>query len=105
MTSVKWSLGFYIGAMGARSRNFHIEMLCAMGFEEAIVRIQRLFAEGRREDAAAAVPDELADELALVGSADRIRDRMQAWKDSPVTTLLAGTRDPKALRVLAEAVA
>lgn len=105
MTAVKWSLGFYIGAMGARRRNFHIDMLCAMGFEGAIERIQKLFAEGRREAAAAAVPDELADELALIGSADRIRDRLQAWQDSPITTLLAGTRDPKALRVLADAMA
>lgn len=104
MTSVKWSLGFYIGAMGARRQNFHIDMLNAMGYEGAIGRIQKLFAEGRREEAAAAVPDALVDELALVGSADRIRDRVQAWKSSPITTLLAGTRDAKALRVLAEAV-
>ncbi len=104
MTSVKWSLGFYIGAMGVRRRNFHIDMICSMGYEGAVEKIQKLFAEGRREEAASAVPDELADELALVGSADRIRDRVQAWKDSPVTSLLAGTRDPKALRVLAEAV-
>lgn len=107
MTSVKWSLGFYIGAMGVlgpRRSNFHIEMLCSMGHEGAIERIQKLFAEGRREAAAAAVPDELADDLALIGSAARIRDRLQAWKESPVTTLLAGTRDPAALRVLAEAM-
>ncbi len=103
LRTVKWSLGFYIGAMGARRRNFHIDMLCAMGFEAAIARIQELFAEGRREDAAAAVPDQMADDLSLIGSAERIRDRLQAWRESPVSTLLAGTRDVNALRVLAEA--
>ena len=54
--------------------------------------------------AAAAVPDEFADEISLVGPPERIRDRLQAWKHTPVTTLLAGTRDPAALRILADAL-
>ena len=103
LRSVKWSLGFYIGAMGARRRNFHIDMLCGMGFAEDVARIQQLFGEGKREEAAAAVPDQMADDLSLIGSASRIRDRFQAWRESPITTVLAGTRDPAALRVLAEA--
>jgi len=49
------------------------------------------------------VPDRLADEISLAGSAARIRDRLSAWKESPVTTLLAGTRDLGAVRLLAEA--
>ena len=103
MEPVKWMLGFYIGGMGARQKNFHAELLTRMGYGEAVEKVQDLFFAGKRAEAAAAVPDELADELSLVGSADRIRDRMQAWKASPVTTILAGTRDPTALRVLAEA--
>jgi F420-dependent oxidoreductase-like protein len=103
MEPVKWMLGFYIGGMGARQKNFHAELLTRMGYGEAVEKVQDLFFAGKRAEAAAAVPDELADELSLVGSADRIRDRVQAWKDSPVTTILAGTRDPAALRVLAEA--
>jgi F420-dependent oxidoreductase-like protein len=103
LRAVKWSLGFYIGGLGTRRRNFHADLLCRMGFEETVERVQKLFAAGRREDAAAAVPDQLADEISLVGSADRIRQRLQAWKESPVGSLLAGTRDPAALRVLAEA--
>jgi alkanesulfonate monooxygenase SsuD/methylene tetrahydromethanopterin reductase-like flavin-dependent oxidoreductase (luciferase family) len=67
--------------------------------------VQKLFLEGKRPEAVAAVPNELADEIALAGPPARIRERMQAWKASPVTTILAGTRDPVALRVLAEAVA
>jgi len=103
LRQVKWSLGLYLGGLGARRRNFHADLLCRMGFEEAVERVQRLFAEGRREEAANAVPDQLADEISLIGSAARIRDRLQVWKQSPVTTILAGTRDPEALRVLAEA--
>ena len=100
---VKWMLAFYIGGMGAPQKNFHANLLTRMGFAEAVSRVQALFAKGQRAEAAAAVPDTLADELSLVGSADRIRDRLRAWADSPVTTILCGTRDPAALRLLAAA--
>jgi F420-dependent oxidoreductase-like protein len=101
---IKWMLAFYIGGMGARSQNFHQKLIARMGFAEAAERVQRLFLEGKRAEAAAAVPDELADEIALAGPPARIRDRLAAWRASPVTTLLAGTRDPAAVRLLAEAV-
>jgi F420-dependent oxidoreductase-like protein len=101
---VKYMLGFYIGGMGARQRNFHAELLSRMGFEEAVQKVQDLFFAGKRDEAAAAVPDQLADELSLVGPPERIRDRLQAWKESPVTTILAGTREANAVRALAEAL-
>jgi len=66
--------------------------------------VQELFLAGQRAEAVAAVPDRLADEISLAGSAARIRDRLAAWQESPVTTLLAGTRDVAAVRLLAEAV-
>ena len=102
---VKWSLAFYIGGMGAKDMNFHLNVVSRMGFEEEARRVQELFMEGRREDAMKAVPDELADAISLVGPPGRITERLQRWVDSPVTTIMAGTRDPKALAVLAEALA
>jgi F420-dependent oxidoreductase-like protein len=101
---VKWMLAFYIGGMGAKSKNFHADLVRRMGYAAAADTVQRLFLEGKRAEAAAAVPDEFADEISLVGSPARIRDRLQAWTHTPVTTLLAGTRDPAALRILAEAL-
>jgi F420-dependent oxidoreductase-like protein len=101
---IKYMVAFYIGGMGAKGRNFHKDFIARMGFEEAAENIQQCFLEGRRDEAVAAVPDDLADEISLVGPPDRIRDRIQAWKDTPVTTLLAGTRDPAALRALADAI-
>src|SRR5437867_4301510 len=101
---VKWMLAFYIGGMGAASKNFHLNLIARLGFEAEARRVQELFLAGKRAEAAAAVPDALADEISLAGSPARIRDRLQAWKESPVTTLLAGTRDLTALRLLAEAV-
>jgi len=97
-------LAFYIGGMGAAAKNFHLNLIARLGFEAEARRVQELFLEGKRAEAAAAVPDRLADEISLAGSPARIRDRLAAWKASPVTTLIAGTRDAAALRLLAEAV-
>ena len=104
LAPVKWMLAFYIGGMGAKSKNFHADLVRRMGYAEAADTVQRLFLEGKRAEAAAAVPDAFADEISLVGPPARIRERLQAWKHTPVTTLLAGTRDPAALRILADAM-
>jgi F420-dependent oxidoreductase-like protein len=101
---IKWMLAFYIGGMGAAEKNFHLNLIGRMGFEDAARTVQKLFLEGKRAEAAAAVPDALADEISLAGPPDRIRDRLKAWRQSFVTTLICGTRDPAALRLLAEAV-
>ncbi len=99
---VKYMLAFYIGGMGAKTQNFHANLVRRMGYEDAVDRIQELFAAGKRDEAAAAVPDRFADEISLVGPRERIRDRLAAWRESAVTTILAGTNDLGALRTLAE---
>ena len=99
---VKAMLGFYIGGMGARTRNFHTELMARMGYEEEAHRIQDLFFAGRRDEAILAVPDAFADEISLVGPPGRIRERLGAWRDSPVTTLLVGNHDPAVLELLAD---
>jgi F420-dependent oxidoreductase-like protein len=104
LNMVKWYLAFYIGGMGAKDQNFHFNIVGRLGFAEEAARIQKLFIEGRRDEAAAAVPDELADELSLVGPVGRIKERLEPWIRSPVTTLIAGTQDPAALKVLADAL-
>jgi F420-dependent oxidoreductase-like protein len=100
----KMMLAFYLGGMGAGSKNFHLNLMERMGFGDAARRVQDLFFAGKRAEAVEAVPDKLADEISLAGPPERIRERLQAWKACRVTTLLAGTRDPAALRLLAEAV-
>jgi hypothetical protein len=104
LAPMKASLGFYIGGMGARSRNFHMELMARMGYEAEAHKIQDLFFAGKRAEAIAAVPDPFADEISLVGPIERIRDRLEAWKATPITALLIGNRDPKVLRVMAELV-
>jgi F420-dependent oxidoreductase-like protein len=97
-------LGFYIGGMGAKGQNYHTKLMARMGFEEEAYRIQDLFLEGKRDEAIAQVPEEFADEITLVGSPGRIRDRLQAWEESPVTTISVSPRSVDELRQLAELV-
>lgn len=105
---VKMSMALYIGGMGARDRNFYNDYAKRLGYEEAAVEIQNLFLAGKKAEAAAAVPDRLVDEVALVGPADRIRDRLQAWKEAGrkrhVGSLLVAGGGPDAMRVLAEEI-
>lgn len=100
---VKAMLGFYIGGMGSKKRNFHKELMARMGFEEEANRVQDLFMEGKRDEAIAAVPDKFADEISLCGPKDRIKERLADWENSPVTTLMV-MGDSNYLRTLAELV-
>jgi F420-dependent oxidoreductase-like protein len=100
---VKAMLGFYIGGMGSKKRNFHKELMARMGFEEEANQVQDLFMEGKRDEAIAAVPDQFADEISLCGPKDRIKERLADWEKSPVTTLMV-MGDSSYLRTLAELV-
>ncbi len=99
---VKFFLAFYIGGMGAPEQNFHLNVMSRMGFEEETRLVQKLFLEGDREAAVKAVPDRLADDISLCGPPGRIKERLQAWVTSPVTQLIVGSRDPNALKLMAD---
>jgi Luciferase-like monooxygenase len=102
---IKAQMALYIGGMGARGKNFYNDYAKRLGYEEAAVRIQDLYLDGKKEDAAAAVPDALVDDVAVVGPEARIRDRLQIWKQAGkkhhVGSMLIGGGG-RALRVLAE---
>ncbi len=102
------NLALYIGGMGARSKNFYNDFAVRLGYEAEAAKIQDLYLDGHKKDAEALVPDALIDEIALVGSADRIKDRLQAWKqvakDGKLTTMVLTGATVEALRVVAEAV-
>lgn len=104
LAPIKQAVGFYVGGMGSSKRNFHRELMARMGYEEASLEIQDLFLGGKKDEAIAAVPDEFVDEISLVGPPERVRDRLQAWEDSDVTTLMVGATDKNALRQAAELV-
>ncbi len=99
---LKMSLALYIGGMGARDKNFYNAYIRKVGFDAEAEKIQTLFLAGKRQEAIAAVPDALVDALHLVGPADRIRERFKVWKELPIGTLIVGTMQIEAVRLLAE---
>lgn len=105
---VKEWLALYIGGMGARGKNFYNDYAVRLGYEAAAATIQDLYLSGKKAEAAAAVPDQLVDAVALVGPAARIRDRLQVWKAAgargSVGTLILMKSDIAGLRLVAESV-
>jgi luciferase-like monooxygenase len=89
--------------MGARGRNFHRDVAVRMGYEEEAMRITDLYLDGKRDEAAAAVPTQLIEELTLIGPAEKVRHDLEAWRDSIATTLLVGG-DAATIRMVAELV-
>ncbi len=103
---VKMGMALYIGGMGARNKNFYNDLTKRLGYEEAAVKIQDLYLDGKRPEAAAAVPDEMVDACHLVGPVERIRERLKAWKEAAskgwVDTMQVAGGQPEALELLAE---
>jgi F420-dependent oxidoreductase-like protein len=102
--SVKPQLALYVGGMGAKKQNFYNTLVGRYGYEAEAAEIQELYLGGKKREAIAAVPDELVDEVALVGPRERIADRLGAWRESGVTTLVVQTRDRETLRTMAELI-
>ena len=100
--ALKPMFALYVGGMGARGKNFYNSLVSRYGYESEARTIQDLYLDGKQREAIAAVPDALIDEVALVGSKERIADRLAAWRESGATTLLCATPQVEALRVLAE---
>ncbi len=101
-------LALYIGGMGARTKNFYNDVACKLGYEGAAKTIQDLYLDGKKTEAAAAVPDALIDEISLVGPAERIKDRLGAWQDAAraghVGTMVLKGASVEVMRVVAEAI-
>ncbi len=106
MMPIRGSMALYIGGMGARDKNFYNDYAKRLGFEEAAIKIQDLYLAGKKDEAMAAVPEELIDACHLVGPADRIRERLQRWKaahaNGQVGSMLIGSQQPEALTLIAE---
>jgi len=101
---IKPMLALYIGGMGARGKNFYNDLARRYGYEGEAKKIQDLYLDGKKNEAIAAVPDSLADEISLCGPKERIRDRVAEWKESGITTMILALQQPEAMRTVAEAV-
>ena len=96
--ALKPALALYVGGMGT----YYNTLVGRYGYEAEAAKIKELYLGGKKLEAIAAVPDALVDEVALVGPRERIADRLEAWRESGVTTLLVQTQDRATLRTMAE---
>ena len=94
-------IALYAGGMGAKDANFHKQSLDRLGYKEPLDKVQELYLAGRKEEAAAAVPTQLVEEIALVGPIDKIRRELPAWENTAITTLLLQGDPASMLAVLA----
>ena len=85
---IQWSLALYIGGMGAKSKNFHVDVFARMGYAEQCEQIQKYYLSGEKEKAKDCVTLDMVESIALVGPADKIREELPRWRDTPITTLL-----------------
>jgi len=99
---IKPNLALYVGGMGARGKNFYNDLACRYGYEDAAKKIQDLYLEGKKNEAIAAVPDELVDEIALCGPRERIKDQLAVWREAGVTTLICGAQSIESIRTMGE---
>lgn len=83
-------VALYAGGMGAKGANFHFEVFARMGWEHIANQVQELYLEGKKKEAAAIIPLEMVEDVALVGPLDKIKGELPKWKETAVTTFLVG---------------
>jgi F420-dependent oxidoreductase-like protein len=81
-------LALYAGGMGAKGANFHFEVFARMGYEDVALKVQELYLQGKKAEAAAAIPLAMVEDVALVGPPDKIRAELEQWKETCITTFL-----------------
>ncbi len=102
---LKPAAALYMGGMGAPEMNFRAEVYRRMGYEQVVADVGRLFMSGRKEEAVAAVPDELIAETAIIGNVEHVRAETRRWEVAGVTSLVVDCRDVASVRALGEALA
>jgi len=101
---VKPMVALYVGGMGAKGKNFYNDLACRYGYEDLAAEIQDLYLGGNKAEATALVPDDLVDDVSLIGPKERIAERLEIWKDAGVTTMIVAATQPEALQLMAELV-
>jgi F420-dependent oxidoreductase-like protein len=97
-------VALYMGGMGAKDQNFHKNVFERMGYADVAAKVQESYLEGRKDEAAAMVPDQLIDEMHIIGDEAKVKDRLAEWEESGVTTLLLSLQSPEEVRQVAEVV-
>ncbi|GAA4718878.1 LLM class F420-dependent oxidoreductase [Nocardioides conyzicola] len=105
LDAIKPSVSLYMGGMGAKDANFHNAVFVRMGYEDLAAEVQRLYLNGEKDKATALIPDELVDDMHIVGTAGEVKERVAQWEETGVTTLLLSARSADEIRSVAELLA
>jgi F420-dependent oxidoreductase-like protein len=98
-------VSLYMGGMGAKEANFHNQVFVRMGYADLAAEVQRLYLGGEKDRATALIPDELVDDMHIVGTAAEVREKVAQWEETGVTTLLLSCRSADEIRSVAELLA
>ena len=105
VTAMKGMVSLYMGGMGAKDANFHKQVFERMGHEALSDEVQRLYLDGRKDEATALIPDELVHDMHIIGDAGYVRERVAEWESTGVTTLLLSCRSADEVEKVAEVLA
>ncbi|HVK30574.1 MAG TPA: LLM class flavin-dependent oxidoreductase, partial [Nocardioides sp.] len=103
--AMKPFVSLYMGGMGAKEQNFHNQVFTRMGYGELAAQVQELYLTGEKDKATALIPDELVDDMHIIGTASEVRERVAQWEETGVTTLLLSCRSAAEVRQVAEVLA
>jgi F420-dependent oxidoreductase-like protein len=98
-------VSLYMGGMGAKEANFHNQVFVRMGYEDLAGEVQRLYLSGEKERATALIPDELVDDMHIIGTAGEVREKVAQWEETGVTTLMLSLGSPEEVRSVAQLLA
>jgi F420-dependent oxidoreductase-like protein len=105
LDAIKPSVSLYMGGMGAKEANFHNAVFVRMGYEDLAKEVQQLYLNGEKDKATALIPDELVDDMHIVGTAGEVTEKVAQWEETGVTTLLLSARSADEIRSVAELLA
>jgi alkanesulfonate monooxygenase SsuD/methylene tetrahydromethanopterin reductase-like flavin-dependent oxidoreductase (luciferase family) len=105
LEALKPVVALYMGGMGAKEQNFHKNVFDRMGYAAITEEVQELFLAGKREQATALIPDDLVEDMHIVGDAGYVKERVAQWEETGVTTLLLSCRSPEEVRQVADTLA
>ncbi len=103
--AIKPSVSLYMGGMGAKEANFHNQVFVRMGYEDLAVEVQKLYLNGEKDKATALIPDELVDDMHIIGTAGEVKEKVAAWEETGVTTLMVSLGSADEVRKIAELLA
>lgn len=105
LDAMKPFVALYMGGMGAKEANFHKNLFERMGYGALAEQVQELYLGGEKDKATALIPDELVDDMHIIGDVGFVKERVAQWEETGVTTLLLSLRTPEQVRLVAEVVA